>query len=840
MLDPTKTRFWKAALQSGLIDAEGLAACWEAIVPEKRHDEDHVDRRLGRQAVQLKLLTLWQAQQLLAGRSTGFKVDRYVLLDLLGQGGMGRVYLARDSRLGRQVALKILSPERINNPRAIARFQREARVGAQLQHENLVRLYDFGEVQGRHFLVMEYIEGKTLGFHIATQGRLAPEAAARFGRQIALGLDHAHQKGLIHRDVNPYNVIVTHEGVAKLADMGLAMDLADDGKVTRDGATVGTFDYVAPEQARHSHSADIRSDVYSLGCTLYHAMAGQVPFPQPGLAEKLFAHQSREPARLEEQAPGVPTGLADVVRKMMRKDPSERFATPGEVAAALLPFAGGGASEPTALVGARRAGHGSGEGLAASTPDADPAPATAAEAFPFRVDLGPRPSLTESVRNPRARFGGSGSRPSSTSATPSAETGTVAVGSWVGDPARRPWLIAAAALAVVAVGVGVEAARRGKLGEAWPTGGAETIEAKARPATKKAPTIDWGGASAVIRARDGSTRPAPDLSAALEAALGGRGVVVVKGGEPVAIPADAARTLSGRGTIEIEGEAGGAAVLRVELGDKPWISTGSSANLVLRDLTIEVARSASSDQPPPPLFLATGRAKFENCAFRTIPALGYAGSTAVVAKGGALEAQGCWFEGFDAAVEIRAMAGVEHRLRGSMFVPGGTPMEAANADLPVRRGWAARAVFEGGGVRDGRRLVGITRCTIAGEGLLKLEGFPETSPLRVEAVSCAARVERLVDASPPWDPKALAWEGSGNRFDVTGETWATAGVSEAIAATSADWSRLYPERNLDETGVRFSMNGQTPDGRLLPSSYSLLGPGGASYGANPAEVGPRP
>ena len=283
-------------------------------------------------------LTLWQAQQLLAGRTSGYKVDRYVLLDLIGQGGMGRVYLARDTRLNRRVALKILSPERINNPRAIARFQREARVGAQLQHENLVRIYDFGESNGRYYLVMEYIEGKTIGNLISEQGPMPPATAARLVRQVALGLEHVHRKGLIHRDVNPYNIMVTHDGTAKLADLGLAIDLADEDRVTRDGATVGTFDYVAPEQARHSHAADIRSDIYSLGCTLYHMIGGQVPFPGPSLPEKLLSHQAIEPTPLSELAPGLCPGLAEIVRRMMRKSPDERYATPMQVAQALEPY----------------------------------------------------------------------------------------------------------------------------------------------------------------------------------------------------------------------------------------------------------------------------------------------------------------------------------------------------------------------------------------------------------------------------------------------------------------------------------------------------------------------
>src|SRR4051794_28513114 len=182
MLEPSACRFWQVGLQSGLMDAQGLQACWDALPPDKR-TPDAVDRRLARTAVQTGKLTLWQAQQLVAGRSTGFKIDRYVLLELIGQGGMGRVYLARDTRLNRRVAIKILSPERVNNPRAIARFHREAMVGAQLQHENLVRIYDEGESNGRCYLVMEYIEGRNIGQMIAEGGPIPPDVTARLGRQ---------------------------------------------------------------------------------------------------------------------------------------------------------------------------------------------------------------------------------------------------------------------------------------------------------------------------------------------------------------------------------------------------------------------------------------------------------------------------------------------------------------------------------------------------------------------------------------------------------------------------------------------------------------------------------
>ncbi|MCA1686211.1 MAG: serine/threonine protein kinase, partial [Planctomycetia bacterium] len=338
MVEPTASRFWQATLQSGLTDEKALRACWEAIPREKRAPE-HLDRRLARQAVQSGVLTLWQAQQLIAGRSGGFKIDRYVLIGLIGQGGMGRVYLARDSRLNRRVALKILSPERVNNPRAIARFHREALVGAQLQHESLVRIYDEGESSGRCYLVMEYIEGKNIGQMIAENGPIPAAVSARLGLQVAMGLEHAQRKGLIHRDVNPYNILVTRDGTAKLTDLGLAIDLADQDRVTRDGATVGTFDYVSPEQARHSHSVDTRSDIYSLGCTLYHMLTGRVPFPSASLPEKLFSHQASEPEPITKLAPDVPEGLAGVVSRMMRKSPDDRYATPLELAQALEPFA---------------------------------------------------------------------------------------------------------------------------------------------------------------------------------------------------------------------------------------------------------------------------------------------------------------------------------------------------------------------------------------------------------------------------------------------------------------------------------------------------------------------
>ncbi len=364
--------------------------------PQKMRDApEHVNRRLARQAIEARALTRWQAQQLFAGRTKGFKVDRYLLLDVIGEGGMGRVYLATDTRLKRRVALKILAPDRVNNPRAVARFQREGLLGAQLQHENLVRIYDFGEWSGRCYLVMEYIEGKTAGTLINEQGPLSPPFAVRLIRQVALGLEHAHRKGLIHRDVNPQNILVTPEGIAKLADLGLVLDLAADDRFTREGTTVGTYDYLAPEQGRDSHSADIRSDVYSLGCTLYHLISGQVPFPVPSLLEKLVAHHTMDPTPLEQFVPGLSAGLGAVVARMMQKSPEDRYATPLLVAPALKPFE----------TAANCFEHGKDliqDGID-SSPESQQFLDPSQEPLTL-VDIGPEPSLSEELSRGKSRF----------------------------------------------------------------------------------------------------------------------------------------------------------------------------------------------------------------------------------------------------------------------------------------------------------------------------------------------------------------------------------------------------------------------------------------------------
>ncbi len=322
------------------MDAAGLGACLEAIDPEKRTPEA-IDRRLARQAVVTGRLTPWQARQLQLGRWKAMKIGKYVLLDAIGQGGMGLVYLAQDTRLGRQVAMKVLSRQRSQDPRALARFDREAKIAGRLQDEHLIRVYDEGEAFGFRYLVMEYINGRSAAQLVDEHGPLPAMVVAELIRQVALGLGSLHGQGLLHRDVTPPNILVSRGGIAKLTDLGLAVDPSNSSMLTLDGATLGTFDYLSPEQARNSRGIDPRSDLYSLGCSAYHLLSGRVPFPAPTLPEKLIAHRISEVQPLTDLVPSCPPGLDSVVRRMMRKSPGERYARASDVVSALEPFASG-------------------------------------------------------------------------------------------------------------------------------------------------------------------------------------------------------------------------------------------------------------------------------------------------------------------------------------------------------------------------------------------------------------------------------------------------------------------------------------------------------------------
>jgi hypothetical protein len=259
---------------------------------------------------------------------------------------MGVVYRAWHTRLKRAVAVKVLPAERLDNPGCVARFHREMEAVGKLDHPNLVRATDAGEDKGVHFLVMELVEGTDAG-KLVRGGALAVADACEVVRQAALGLQHAHEHGLVHRDIKPSNLMVTPAGQVKVLDMGLALlrGGADaGGELTASGHWMGTLDYMAPEQCQDAHRVDTRADVYSLGCTLYRLLTGEPPFGGPPYDtpyRKMEAHAHQPPPPLLGRLPGAPAGLAGVLARMLAKDPAGRFAVPAEAAAALAPFAAG-------------------------------------------------------------------------------------------------------------------------------------------------------------------------------------------------------------------------------------------------------------------------------------------------------------------------------------------------------------------------------------------------------------------------------------------------------------------------------------------------------------------
>ncbi len=282
---------------------------------------------------------------------------RYRVQELLGAGGMGAVYKAEHLLMERPVALKLISQNLTSHPEMVERFRREVKTAAKLRHPNIVLAYDAEQAGASHFLVMEYVEGKSLARLVAEQGPLPVREACEYVRQAAVGLQHAHEHGMVHRDIKPQNLMRTPEGQVKILDFGLArfaMEAAPTGallvegapagrgrtgSLTHIGSVMGTPDYLAPEQARDAHTADIRADIYSLGCTLYDLLTGHAPFPEGTVVDKVMAHLERSPTPLTERRRDVPPALARVVERMMHKDPAERYQTPAEVAEALAPFA---------------------------------------------------------------------------------------------------------------------------------------------------------------------------------------------------------------------------------------------------------------------------------------------------------------------------------------------------------------------------------------------------------------------------------------------------------------------------------------------------------------------
>jgi serine/threonine protein kinase len=330
----------KLIRKSGMIDEPRLDAYVERLRLSGPVPTDV--RKLAGRMVKDGLVTYFQAEQFMLGKWRGFTIGKYKLLERIGFGGMGQVFLCEHMYMRRRVAIKVLPPAKAEEPAALGRFYREARAAAALDHPNIVRTHDIDQDGLLHFLVMEYVDGSSLLEIIKKKGPMAIDRATHYIWQSAQGLDHAFRVGVIHRDIKPGNILVDRLGTSKILDMGLARFYhSDDDMLTKkydEKSVLGTADYVAPEQTINSHDVDVKADIYSLGATFYYLLAGHPPFPEGTISQKLIAHQTRQPTPIRALRPEIPAALAAVLERMMVKSAADRYQTPAEVSAALARF----------------------------------------------------------------------------------------------------------------------------------------------------------------------------------------------------------------------------------------------------------------------------------------------------------------------------------------------------------------------------------------------------------------------------------------------------------------------------------------------------------------------
>jgi eukaryotic-like serine/threonine-protein kinase len=341
--------FLELGFKSGLLEKETLQSCrtnWT-----RSGFQPQTPKELADALIQQGVLTHFQAEKLIAGRWRGFVISgKYRLLERLGAGGMGAVYLCEHILMGRKVALKVLPVQQAEDPGSLARFYREARAVARLDHPNIVRAHDVDHDGQLHFIVLEFVDGSNLHDFIRRNGTVSFQRAAHYIRQASLGLQNAHEAGLVHRDIKPGNLLLDRQGVVKLLDMGLARFFHEDSaafvKEFEVGYIIGTGDYIAPEQIVDSQ-VDIRADIYSLGGALYFLLTGKSPFQEGTSSQKIIWHQVRHPKSLRVLRPDVPEEMVNVFEKMIAKEPGKRYQTPIEAAEALEPFTHGPIQLPT-------------------------------------------------------------------------------------------------------------------------------------------------------------------------------------------------------------------------------------------------------------------------------------------------------------------------------------------------------------------------------------------------------------------------------------------------------------------------------------------------------------
>lgn len=327
--------FYDVVLGSGLINEPQVAELKEKTLSGEWPTKD---RELASTLVKADWLSEYQAKRILTGRIDELQIGSYRILDRLGAGSMGRVYKAQHKFMGRLVALKVIAPELTTNERVVKRFLREMKLVALLDHPNVIKAYEAGQVGDQHFIAMEYVHGASLG-DMLKKGPLEPVAVIKYAADAALGLDHAHQKGILHRDVKPSNLMLSSDRrIVKVLDLGLGSMMGNDQhqtQITNPGFVLGTIDYMSPEQAQGRES-DGRSDLYSLGCCMYHLMTGRVPFQHDNQIQRLALRINHKPTPIQNYLPNLSSKVVELVDKMLATHPDDRYQSGQELSEALL------------------------------------------------------------------------------------------------------------------------------------------------------------------------------------------------------------------------------------------------------------------------------------------------------------------------------------------------------------------------------------------------------------------------------------------------------------------------------------------------------------------------
>ncbi len=330
-------RIGQIAVERGLMTSEELV---EAL--EEHNKRLAVGSRVpfGELLIDLEYISRRQLKRLLSAQGTATRSPRqiipgYELIKKLGEGGMGTTYLARQVSLRRLVAIKVLRQDFSKDEQFVERFRREAQLAGGLDHPNIAQAIDFGQTHGLHYMIMEYVEGRIVADFIPEGGALDVKLALHVIMQVARALEAGHRQGIIHRDIKPDNILLTRNRVAKLCDFGLAKKLGGSSHLTQTGIAVGTPHYCSPEQAQGESDVDIRSDIYSLGATLYHLVTGRLPYYAENAAAVAIKHISDPVPRARDANPNVPESVERLICTMMAKKPAQRYQTPAKLIADL-------------------------------------------------------------------------------------------------------------------------------------------------------------------------------------------------------------------------------------------------------------------------------------------------------------------------------------------------------------------------------------------------------------------------------------------------------------------------------------------------------------------------